>query len=178
MFDEAGLLTRTWVIFFERLGRLIEERLEELEAAEEEIAAQIVWANFGVVGGVTAGDEVTTPVDLSIPAGASAKALFARANLKTASTTGNVAVTLEYSTDPYETPAPSRTWPEVSAAGVALTVLEGNHQMDAPVAAFSADPLVFENNDTAPMMVQIRMNVDAAGAGAEGLNVSLAMELG
>lgn len=175
LFDEAGLLTRTWVIFFERLGLWKTAEEEEAEAGDGiAVGQQIIYANFGVLGPLTTGNGVTTPVDLSIPDGKRAQCLFARANLKTASTSGNVSVTLEYSTNAHDTPAGSRTWTDVFAAGAAAIILANQQQMDEPVAAFSGDPLVFDAADVTP---QLRLNVDAAGTGAQGLNVSLAMAL-
>lgn len=173
MFDEAGLVTRTWVIFFERLGLWKTAEVKEGEG-EGQAAGQIIYANFGVLGPLAVGNGVTTPVDLSIPAGRKAQCLFARANLRTASTSGNVSVTLEYSTNAHDTPAGSRTWTDVFAAGVAVVILANQQQMDEPVAEFSGDPLVFDAAEVTP---QLRLNVDAAGTGAQGLNVSLAMVL-
>ncbi len=55
MFDATGLLTRTWIIFFERLGRLTEAQ----EQALEEPAALDRKATFGLVQTLEVADRLT-----------------------------------------------------------------------------------------------------------------------
>jgi len=54
MFDERGLLTRTWIIFFERLGRISEEEVTTGEGAPNDRKA-----TFGLVKELEIADRLT-----------------------------------------------------------------------------------------------------------------------
>lgn len=158
-------LTRTWIIFFERLAGL--------RAGLASDADVINTIAFGINGSLGVGTitrllEITPGAAKLNPDNYVFRCRAAYINAETAPTGAAIKVDFRYSSDDYDVPLASRSWNNIFAtANGELDLPAGLIQRETPLEVFSGDPTPLD----LPHRSIVQMRVMQVGSTIAGANI-------